>query len=760
MIGLKWHRDAPPILALFQDAVMYPLQNVHVWYALGAILLTIMAAGYAGWSCEWLWSRANLEVTLSEADLASGRILVLCAWCVVRSGACLRAFATRWLGTHSASPTKHRVRSCLACVVSPAMESLSFWFDVLWLHSTWLNKDVRYRAFATYATVVYTAGCVAYALISLCLVFPLSARLDAKQIKLHPALWAAIIVLSWCASPSLLTLLPWTSHAFGNLPTMCAMDAVYVTKSLFKGALVSVKIALIVILKADDQLIKITLLLNVIIFVRGQLKRALSLAAMRALRSRWTRVPIFLSYRVDSDQELARALHKQLTAVGLRVWFDEKCLAPGESWEDGFARGLLGSKVFVPVLSRDGLARFARLREDSDVDNVLLEHLLALEQHQRQRLHAIFPIFVGSLNAQGMHGHLLKEGGMPTCADADVPVRAVEARARDHLARQHGASDGGLLVGDRSPRGVLTQLKKYQGEFIVGERDVALERIGRKVCAMAKEVANRDSGGGLPPVDEHGLGHWVDLLGQWLVWLWCVLPTTCSRTSRGSASRRWRRWLSRADGTPSLLRADDVSKYFASGEMHSEAVDKFNPEADNALIVNPILVQKAKWRQEKEQRAKQNASGASPALRSGGLARLNLMVEQPLSPVARALREVHRYVERYEGVRRASVGADQRKRVGECNVSEHSASSLKLDEDVQQRVQQRDHLLQQRGTRASRLSSVRHSFAVPRLKVVPTQLLGRSMEEATGDVLVEPRTADGPEAKAHDKARGRRVSHV
>jgi len=762
VVSLKWHRDAPPILALFQDAVMYPLQSTHVWYALGAILLTILTAGYAGWNCEWLSSRANFEVTLNEADLTTGRILVVCMWCVIRSGACLRAFTSRCLGIKHISPGMERIRSCLACVVSPTMESLSFWFDVLWLHTIWSDKDARYRSFATYATVIYTLGCLAYATISLCLVFPLSARLDAKQIKLNPALSAAIIVLSWCASPSLLTLLPWTSHAFDKLPTMCAMDAVYVTKSLFKGALIALKIALIINLKADDQLINITLFLNLIIFVRGQLKRVLTLAAIRALRSRWTRVSIFISYRVDSDQQLVRALHQKLTALGLCVWFDEKCLKPGESWEEGFAKGLLGSKIFVPVLSRDGLAPFAQLQEDSDADNVLLEHLLALEQHKRQRMHAIFPVFVGACDSQGIHGHFFKQGGMPACTEA--PVQAVDAKACKHLARQHGASDGTLLVEECSPRGVLTQLIKYQGDFVIGERDPALDRIARKLCALAKEVANHDSDGGLPPIDEHGLAYWVDMLGRELVSLCCVLPIICCRTPHSFGLRRWR---PRTAKSPSLLRAGDVSGYFATGAMHrDEAADQFNPDADGALIVNPVLVQKARWQHEKEQRAKQKPGASSPALRPGGLARLNLAVEAPISPVARALKEVHRYVEQQARVKRASVGFEEGSKLSEgADVkSERSAASVKLGKDVQQREQQRDHLLQQHGTRASRLSSVRHSFAgASRLRVMPTQQLGRppAIGEAASHVLMEPRTMmSHEEGGASDEVRGRRISHV
>ena len=35
---------------------------------------------------------------------------------------------------------------------------------------------------------------------------------------------------------------------------------------------------------------------------------------------------VFLSYRVASDRDRVEALYNQLTAAGLRVWWDQKCL--------------------------------------------------------------------------------------------------------------------------------------------------------------------------------------------------------------------------------------------------------------------------------------------------------------------------------------------------------------------------------------------------------------------------------------------------
>jgi hypothetical protein len=91
---------------------------------------------------------------------------------------------------------------------------------------------------------------------------------------------------------------------------------------------------------------------------------------------------------VASDFEHVKSLYERLVAAGLRVWWDSKCLKAGEEWEKGFCDGLVDSDCFVCLLSRGAvnnpdIARqnFGELREDSKCDNVLLEHMLALELH-------------------------------------------------------------------------------------------------------------------------------------------------------------------------------------------------------------------------------------------------------------------------------------------------------------------------------------------------------------------------------------------
>ena len=66
-------------------------------------------------------------------------------------------------------------------------------------------------------------------------------------------------------------------------------------------------------------------------------------------------------------------LYDHLTALGVRVWLDSRCLKQGKRWEDGFLDGLLGAAVLVPIRSKPALSRFAGLNAKSCCDNVLLD---------------------------------------------------------------------------------------------------------------------------------------------------------------------------------------------------------------------------------------------------------------------------------------------------------------------------------------------------------------------------------------------------
>jgi hypothetical protein len=178
---------------------------------------------------------------------------------------------------------------------------------------------------------------------------------------------------------------------------------------------------------------------------------------------------VFISYRVDSDADVAVRLHTLLTARGLTVFLDSKCLKDGVPWEGGFVDALCKSCSFVPVLSRGALkARFESLSDAAPCDNVLLEYRLAIELAQRNLLSRIFPLFLGDVLPGATHqrSHYFSSSCQPHTPD--VVVSSVEGKAARHL----DALGLGLpFVLNMSAKDVFSGITSYQGGFVQGPGD-------------------------------------------------------------------------------------------------------------------------------------------------------------------------------------------------------------------------------------------------------------------------------------------------
>ena len=196
---------------------------------------------------------------------------------------------------------------------------------------------------------------------------------------------------------------------------------------------------------------------------------------------------LFLSYRVSTDADLVERVYDKLRSLGVAVWWDRKCLLPGQPWEDGFADGLLASDVFVPFLSKAALAPFASLQADSQCDNVLLEYRLALELKARGQIDSIFPVFVGEPVVSDVLGDgfadFFERGGLPQAPE--VSVASVDAKFRGHLERcgevEHDASSSDA---HSTVKQTLRGITEFQGHFLRGSprRDV----VEGLIAALAK----------------------------------------------------------------------------------------------------------------------------------------------------------------------------------------------------------------------------------------------------------------------------------
>ena len=188
---------------------------------------------------------------------------------------------------------------------------------------------------------------------------------------------------------------------------------------------------------------------------------------------------VFISYRVASDAHIAEKVYDCLTAMGIKVWWDRKCLNPGESWEEGFCRGLMHSHIFLPILSRhainhptDTRQSFANLLSNSPCDNVLLEYVLANEMEARGFLHYVYPLFVGELSSSdGTFCNYFGSGCHPRAPN--ISVDDVNAKFAGFLDLM-GLGCPFLDTADTTVSTVLSCITKHQGSFMEGSADVAM----------------------------------------------------------------------------------------------------------------------------------------------------------------------------------------------------------------------------------------------------------------------------------------------
>ena len=194
---------------------------------------------------------------------------------------------------------------------------------------------------------------------------------------------------------------------------------------------------------------------------------------------------IFLSYRVASDAPLAEKLYDKLSLLGLKVWWDAKCLPRGLPWEEGFADGLFASKVFLCILSKTSLAPLTDLSTDSRCDNVLLELLLGLTLIRRGDVTRIVPVLVGEVEQHpdlgAFHGDFFTGGGVPTCGD--VVVDSVTAKAADHLTRAGKQT----LDETLSVKAIIEGILAHQGAKLIGPQHQAIEHVVTQIQQVLSE---------------------------------------------------------------------------------------------------------------------------------------------------------------------------------------------------------------------------------------------------------------------------------
>jgi serine/threonine protein kinase len=216
---------------------------------------------------------------------------------------------------------------------------------------------------------------------------------------------------------------------------------------------------------------------------------------------------VFLSYRVAADKFHVKHLYELLTQMGLKVYWDVKCLPDGELWENEFCKGLVQSRVFVPFVSQEAIKHpikawqnFEKLTADqASCDNVFLEHRLAIELKQRGLVEKIFPVIIGSSRTVGgatipVYRDVDGPTDDPTCGSyapcdlrqempmnaPNVQVRAVEEKITHHLE----GNCLGTPVLSGSVTDVYRTLMGYQGYFVTGDVQDSLQSLADRLDLM------------------------------------------------------------------------------------------------------------------------------------------------------------------------------------------------------------------------------------------------------------------------------------
>jgi hypothetical protein len=245
------------------------------------------------------------------------------------------------------------------------------------------------------------------------------------------------------------------------------------------------------------------------------------------LRKKSDQYDVFLSYRVAADAKLVEELWWRLSGFDvvvdgktrkLRVFWDRKCLLPGESWEACFSRALCSSTLVVTILSRNALSSVEELTPDSPCDNVLLEFELALALADIKGI-SLFPLFVGDkvknddedlerqikdienqltstasnqdpgrqekkaqlselkkkfAGLDERYTHYFKSKCHPQCPS--IIVRSIEEKCKIYVNEVLDALSLELIdIKPRTVQEVMDGVLKYQGHFLTGQESEAVD---------------------------------------------------------------------------------------------------------------------------------------------------------------------------------------------------------------------------------------------------------------------------------------------
>lgn len=219
----------------------------------------------------------------------------------------------------------------------------------------------------------------------------------------------------------------------------------------------------------------------------------LSAADARSFFEKWvppeglrSRYDVFLSYRWTGsfDEDLTEGLFNNLSEdlVGssgseIHVFLDKRRLQDGRNFQEDFADALLVTSLPVVILSTAALQRMASLKEDSAIDNLLLEWTLIVELLHSKTIAFCLPIIIGLYSPsaakcadvfsnffqdviKAADGSVLYSGidSLP-----DISVASITGKVRCML-QQHGLPESPQLAR-HTVRSVVKHLSMHKAVF-------------------------------------------------------------------------------------------------------------------------------------------------------------------------------------------------------------------------------------------------------------------------------------------------------
>ena len=196
---------------------------------------------------------------------------------------------------------------------------------------------------------------------------------------------------------------------------------------------------------------------------------------------------VFLSYRVNSDFDHAGQLYRLLIEKGLTVWWDKTNLRVGEPWDQGFCHGLVKSRTFIALLSKEAIHsptklsnNWTNLSTDAVCDNVLLEHRFALELRELGFIEKICPVMIGDYDTSSeCYSNFFASGGKPNAPS--LSVTSVEAKLRCFMET---TGLGTPFVSSTDVDFTLNTILSCQGAFIEGPRTTAFDEAAAAILTM------------------------------------------------------------------------------------------------------------------------------------------------------------------------------------------------------------------------------------------------------------------------------------